>query len=512
MPDPQNLWKAPNGQWVDLSGFTTEQADQFKAIVFARLAPTAPTLGRTIQTDLDTARRQLQGTPSIDDMMQGLWGTGWGGVLPRAVTAAPSLGESITRQGVAALLNVVAHPQKHLPEIVAAATTALAQRFAPGMNPQAILSRVTAAGAGGAAGRALQEDGTPSDLFMSGMGQAALQGLGGEALAGTGVLARTLGRRMGAAAIAPSPELLAQMRDPQGKLFDTYADAAKAFTDDVLTVAKGNPRSSAYAKDLQRQVDQAIAAKQAALAGAPPLSVIDPEVAIKGITGTRPSRFDKLYGDLAAKSESPAAAQESIQKTIGRFFGGSGKRPQASASGRPVVELDPATSLPVLDPTTGLPALVPPASPTIPMSPTQAAKLTTGLSEALNRRLTQRMGGWMKGERPLMTPSEQALEAMRGNLAEAVHEVVPETKALDALITRLIPYRQAAEQATIPQWGASIPRVAAIGGGTKPGLTFRAYESIAGPMRGRVARPLDALGRALAGATFLPNALRSGHL
>lgn len=419
-----------------------------------------------------------------------------GAELPFQPPFLPKAATNALQSVLGDLVGVAAHPIKEGPTAGAMLGAGAAGLLAPELTLPAMGLRALAAGGGGTLGGLLRGD-TPQQALTGGALQGAMQ-MGGEGvLGGAGTLMRAGGRSLGARALKPGPDILAELRNPATtKPFTTPGEAYDYFKSQVMEVAPGTPGTVPYAKNLMGRTERAVTDKATLLGNQPPENLIDRAVALQGAP-EKDRVLDVVKRSL--NSDAPDEARESIREAARQFM------PDA---GRPILDLNPESGLPNRD-FIGLPMTTSPAAPNQPWAPKEVADIVTQMNSDLTRRYATQYGANMKGGRVPSNWGDETRMAIRGNLADALHEAVPEVATLDTLLSQTIPFRKAAQQATAPNFGNSLRGSVVMSRGG-PGV--RGYEPASNLMNS-FSRPLyNAGGSAMKGATFLPNSLRLAYL
>lgn len=394
----------------------------------------------------------------------------------------PGLG--LGRKLGAEAVDVAAHPMDNLPTIAAMAATggaggALARTGVQAARPMlSALLRSVAAGTGGAAGAAARGD-SAGDAVGRGVGEAVLQGVPDVAIGALRNPLRSLSRGITNASLRPSTQILDQLIDPAtGKQFGDRELAARHFGERALDIQPtGTPGRSTYRAGLTAQSDGAQDELQA-------LYRHDPQIRVPDADITPPGIWDRMAKEMTERGSAPV--------------------PEALAKANDIADTTLARSQVIPGAAHGaanLPIATPPQRPAEWSLP-EMDKLQKGLQADTKKLYDQQQAAQMFGA-PLPDNLElevkQVLRDQLSKLTSSHAPVLPGQRTapeLKAAIRELIPYEQAAIQATTPTWGQSVPNARVSTGGAGPiPLRFQLYEYLGGKSA-KAARPARVLSNA----------------
>jgi hypothetical protein len=468
---PQVRAKLPDGstQTFATMAEAVAAADRMKSGPASASAPKPQ--GNIVQRGLEWLGDTISNAPDVPGM----------GALPNALKRG---GQALGGQFIGETL---AHPIDNAPELMAMAATggvggALAKTGMSAARPLvSALMRTASAGAGGTAGAAMRGD-SAGDSVIEGAKQAGLQGLLDVPMAAFQRPLKSLSRAVTGGALRPDMATLDQVRNPAtNKQFDTYEEAARHFTDRALSIQPtGTPSSSKYAKGLIRAGETDQAAKQARYALDPQIRVPDAEVTPVGL-------FDRFAEDAANRGLKPtpdvlAKAEQLVDRVLSR----SKVIPGAASV------------------TANMPIATPPGRPaewTLP----QLDQLQKGIQDELQDYYKAKAAATMLGTALPDKADAEVLEVLRDQVSRLTSQYAPQIAGqptvaeLNKRIAERIPYEQLANEATMPVWGASAPRLRVATGSTAGGrlpLRVQAFDYL-GRKTAAAARPLDSLSKTL---------------
>lgn len=300
--------------------------------------------------------------------------------------------------------------------------------------------------------------------------------LAGKVLKVGGKAAAWLSRNLTGASLKPDAQVLAKLVNPvTGAKFDTPGEAAEYFKSKALEIGKGRPGSSEYAKDITGKITQERAAKEAELSAARgtqiPASII-------------PSNFNDLL-HKALSAPDPHAALKQIDDTLQTYLNRQQLIPNSVKSA------------------TGLPAhqSIRPGS----FDVTEVDDMLRRLDADLNKSYSTNAQKTQMGGRVPPDYDMDALKQIRSNLSTALESAVPAIQGPNERMSRMIPFAQAATEATVPVWSA--PRMRVASGGSSP--TVQLYDYFTRDVTSHAIRPLEGAAKGLDSvAASFPNIAR----